>query len=106
MKLFCVERDVRGYLKVGEIYTFALSDTCTCGKKWIGVEEVISPFAHQKRYWRCTACRVRKGPDMVPLNHLFLARRFAPWNPDQLNISEQEVRELYAPKRPETTPTA
>lgn len=94
MKLLCVERDLHLLLKVGEVYTAVGGLACICGRSWYFIEE----FPDKRRYaaWRCRNCQMMH-PDTAICAKVFLQRRFIPWNPDELKVSEQEANQLYSP---------
>lgn len=105
MKLICIQRDIVGYLKVGEVYTKIDSRVSTCGCRLYYQVAEIPPEPRRARFMKevCRTCGWR-GPTKraSPREPVwFQSRRFAPWRPDELGITEEAVRELYAPKLPE-----
>lgn len=97
-KLLCVQRDRRGQLRVGEIYTFAYTLECArCKIKHTMVEEF--PFVSTTDLVSCPLCGlIHKAPS----HRGFKPQRFVPWNPDKLGVTEREVRRLYSPTFPYT----
>jgi len=93
MKLLCVY-DYRGMAfptpKLGGVYTYKGRFDCPCGVSWYDLAEVPSPFADE-RCW-CAKCGREVDRDCS-----WLTKNFVPFKPEQLGITEQEVRNLYQP---------
>lgn len=100
MKLLCIERDRKGLLQVGGIYTPVDERACPgCKVEVWQIEEhpTSSGLAGRILPWTCLRCGT-SGYARVPKFSAFLKRRFVPWNPDELKVTEQQVKELFQPQ--------
>lgn len=96
--LRCVKAgDKWGLLLQGGIYT--LGERYTCCKTWIGVLE--HPRPRRVDVFHCGLCgRPRRDTSYL----MFKSERFVPLPPpEQLGITEKEVRELFAPNKEKVT---
>lgn len=100
MKVLCVERDERGeYLHVGTVYTVVESEYCQkCPRRWYRIEEFpVQAPAGRMGIWTCKACGFSSF--YLSMSHrAFLQRRFIPWKPEELKITEEEVKKLFSPR--------
>jgi len=96
MKLLCIERDAFSppKLRVGDIYTHRTTYNCVCGHVYYSVEEI--PPVPKVVGSRCHFCKTL-APEEVHTTLFFQRRRFAVWRPDELGVTEQDVKELFTP---------
>lgn len=100
MKLLCVERDRSERLQVGGIYTLHLEliGPCPCQHKLVMVEELPAPADFACGIPVCGKCGWKGPRQLLPSHYTFLRRRFVPWYPEELKVTEQQVKELFQPQ--------
>jgi len=79
----------------GHVYTVLGEVSCKCFKGFI-IAEAVWMRVPRHIFKFCPKCGGVVPPP--PSHPVYAAKRFIPWQPDQLNVTEKEVRELYAPK--------